>query len=91
MPELLDFLWDHWLIAVLFLLAFYGLGALAGDVPAALRQWRRGEPYKPKPYRITVEADDGWPMRSYTLPREAAARLVNQLDRDRDNDKDKPA
>lgn len=67
------------------LLATIGLGM--EYVFRAYRDKHRPEPYKPKPYRVTVEADDGWPMRSYSLPREAAARLVNQLDRERDLDK----
>ena len=40
-------------------------------------------PPKTKPYRVTIEADDGWPLRSYQLLPEAAARLVRDLDRDK--------
>ena len=68
------------LVAVVLAVNYAFRDVIAGFLP-------KPPPYKPKPYRVTVEADDGWPMRSYTLPREAAARLVNQLDRDRDNDK----
>ena len=83
MHDLSRLLADWWLIAAVFLLASYGLGNLASDASNALRNWLLGDPPKPKQYRVTVEADDGWPLRSYKLPVEAAARLVRDLERDK--------
>jgi hypothetical protein len=44
-------------------------------------------PPKPRTYRVTVEGDDGWPYRSYSLPVETVARMVRDLDRSPDNGK----
>jgi hypothetical protein len=86
MPELLDFLWDHWWVAAVLFLACYGLGALSAEVPAAFRKWLWGERPKPKPYRVTIQDGEGWPLRSYSLPAASAGRLLQDLERDRDRD-----
>ena len=70
MHDLSRFLADWWLLAAVLLLAAYGLGPVAADASNSLRKWLRGEPPKPRQYRVTVEADDGWPLRSYTLSAE---------------------
>ena len=82
MPEINRFISDWWLVAIIGLLACYGLGAVAAEAADALRKWLRDEPPKPRPYRVVVEDADGWPLRSYRLPAEAAARLVRDLERD---------
>ena len=83
MRDLLSFLADWWLIAAIGLLACYGLGAVAADASAGLRKWLWGERPKPRHYRVVVEDADGWPLRSYRLPAEAASRLVRDLERDK--------
>ena len=82
MHEIYRIICDWWLVVAVLLLACYGLGALAGNLAADFRKWLRGEPPKPRPYRVVIEDADGWPLRSYRLPAEAAARLVHDLERD---------
>ena len=76
---------EHWLPLILLMPACYGAGAWAGE--ARRRLWSGRPESKPRPYRVTIETDDGWPLRSYTLPPEAAGRLARDLDRDRDRDR----
>jgi hypothetical protein len=83
MDEINCFVSDWWLVAAIVLLACYGLGALAGEASNGFRKWLRGERPKPRQYRIVVEDHDGWPLRSYRLPAEAAGRLVRDLERDK--------
>lgn len=83
MHDLMNFLADWWLVALIILLAAYGLGALAGEISDRLRIWLWGERPKPRRYRITVEDYDGWPLRSYQLPAHAVGQLVRDLDRDK--------
>ena len=41
-------------------------------------------PPKPRTYRVTVEDEEGWPLRSYSLPVDLVGRMVRDLDRNRD-------
>lgn len=83
MDEINCFVSDWWLVAAFLLLAAYGVGSLAGEASNAFRKWLRGDPPKPRQYRVTIEDADGWPLRSYRLPAEAAGRLVRDLERDK--------
>lgn len=72
---------------ILAMLILYGLGGLAMEVAQEVRKWRRPDPPKPSPeprhYRVFLEAEDGWPLRSFKIPIEAATRLVRDLERDK--------
>lgn len=83
MHEINRFISDWWLVATIGLLACYGLGAVVAEAADALRKWLRGEPPKPRQYRVTVEDADGWPLRTYRLPGEAIGRLMRDLERDK--------
>ena len=82
------FVSDWWLVAVIGLLACYGLGAVAADTSNGFRKWLRGERPKPRQFRVFVEDPEGWPLRSFRLSAGAAGRLVHDLERDKS---DKPA
>lgn len=83
MHEIYRLVCDWWFVVAVLLLACYGLGALAGNLATDFRKWLWGERSKPRQYRVVVEDHDGWPLRSYRLPAEAAARLVRDLERDK--------
>lgn len=78
-----------WPVFVLSFLTYCVLGWAAVSGEEAFNRWR-GEPPpkpKPKPYRVTIQDGEGWPLRSYSLPADAAGRLLQDLERDRDRDK----
>ena len=83
MHEIYRLVADWWLVVAVLLLASYGLGALATNLADDFRKWLRGERPKPRPYRVTVEDADGWPLRSFRLSAGAAGRLVQDLERDK--------
>ena len=74
-----------------FLLAvflLYGLGSLAMEAFQEVRKWRRPEPPQPPPeprrYRVLVEDQDGWPIRTYhRLPADAVGRVLQEIERNK--------
>lgn len=58
-----------------------GLFIWCTDQLAAFRQWLNPPP-KPRRYRVLVQDDDGWPLRSYSLEPGRVGKLLQDIDRD---------